>query len=462
MKGWLITIFSSIMLLICSNAEASNITKTGSDTTVKADSLIVVRFVLKRNASADFQYYDKFGSFKRFVFLKMPTDTVFQKILTSKTPLELYSSYGRRIPFFLFPGDTITFIVNDQKIQAASSINTLTEANFFNMANTAKQSIFDYESRSNFLKLPERLPLLDLLYSRSIELLEGKKDSLSPEVYSIYAAAIDYEYLRYKLLRLGVDNSVHLPNLRDSIDHLVKEEKKYYLNEFMKMLEVYNKVKWGRDFNNPDYYKRMYDSSNTYYSGAIRDRMLLLRLMGIRNKAPNYLDEYLSRFYKDCSNSEYIKYIQANFVDTGTSKVQELKAIDSERKSWNKLLQSHRGKVVYIDFWASWCIPCRREMPGAKNLVKAYDNNVFSYVFISIDDLLTDWKEACREENILNYEYNYLLPNSGNTQIGKLLKISSIPRYVLIDKKGEIVDRNAPAPAQMIKNRIIDKWISKR
>ena len=116
--------------------------------------------------------------------------------------------------------------------------------------------------------------------------------------------------------------------------------------------------------------------------------MLLLHLTVIRNRTPDYLNEYLFRFYQDCSDSEYKEYVKINFVSTGTSNAKELISNGSERKSWHELLQSYRGKVVYIDFRASWCMPCRKEMPGAKDLIRTYDKNVFAYVFISIDDLL--------------------------------------------------------------------------
>ncbi len=55
-----------------------------------------------------------------------------------------------------------------------------------------------------------------------------------------------------------------------------------------------------------------------------------------------------------------------------------------------------------------------------------------------------------------------MLSNSSDSQIGKHLTLSSIPRYVLINKKGEMVDLNAPAPDEMMKNKAVEKLISNR
>lgn len=96
----------------------------------------------------------------------------------------------------------------------------------------------------------------------------------------------------------------------------------------------------------------------------------------------------------------------------------------------------------------------------AKNLIKTFDSNSFSYIFISIDDLFPNWKEACTEENIIDHELNYILSNSSDSHISKQLKLSSVPRYVLINKKGEIVDQNAPSFIEIIKNKTIKKLIN--
>ncbi len=106
------------------------------------------------------------------------------------------------------------------------------------------------------------------------------------------------------------------------------------------------------------------------------------------------------------------------------------------------------GKVVYVDYWASWCGPCRQEFPASKHLherftAKQLKNIVFLY--ISIDGNEGSWKNAVEQIGM-----NGLLlisPGDWNSDIVKYFQINSIPRYMLIDKTGAISNGNAPRPS---------------
>ncbi len=98
-----------------------------------------------------------------------------------------------------------------------------------------------------------------------------------------------------------------------------------------------------------------------------------------------------------------------------------------------------RGKILLIDFWASWCGPCRAEIPNLKQVYAKYKDKGVEFLSVSIDKGSAEWKRAMDQEEM---DWPQILaPNSGN-EITKLYQFSGIPFIILLDKDGKIKAKN--------------------
>ena len=108
-------------------------------------------------------------------------------------------------------------------------------------------------------------------------------------------------------------------------------------------------------------------------------------------------------------------------------------------------LSDLRGKVVLIDFWASWCKPCRMENP---NLVKAYgkyNTKGFEILGVSLDRAHDAWVNAIQQDGLAWPQVSDL--QFWNNAAAQTYGVSSIPFSVLVDKEGNIIDKNLRGPA---------------
>ncbi|MGL5113516.1 MAG: TlpA family protein disulfide reductase [Flavobacterium sp.] len=157
------------------------------------------------------------------------------------------------------------------------------------------------------------------------------------------------------------------------------------------------------------------------------------------------------------ANSEGIKQYYKTIVESSKMNGSPSPSFDYDNYAGGKTkLEDFRGKYVYIDVWATWCGPCRQEIPFLKKIEEKYHNKNIVFVSISIDKLkdLEKWKTMIKEKELGGVQI--FADNDWNSKFVQDYKITGIPRFILIDPQGNIVKAEAPRPSSTELSTLLD------
>lgn len=156
----------------------------------------------------------------------------------------------------------------------------------------------------------------------------------------------------------------------------------------------------------------------------------------------SYLSEDMKPWYEafspEAKQSYYGQKVKEELYPAGKegTKVPDFKVKDKTGKEVSLSALSQGKKYVLIDFWASWCNPCRKEIPNLKKLYAQYSGKGFEIVSISIDQKKADWEKALKEEGLT--WPNFL----DETGVAALYKVKFVPTMYLITADGVMVGEN--------------------
>lgn len=132
-----------------------------------------------------------------------------------------------------------------------------------------------------------------------------------------------------------------------------------------------------------------------------------------------------------------------------------------EKILWSDFLTKNKDKVIYADFWASWCGPCVVELPKSLKLISELKDKPVAFVFLSQDNSADQWEKAVKKYNLSGLDNVYLLGGGNHSNILKHFSIKSIPHYLIFDKNGNLANKNAPRPSDPKVKQIFDVLIGK-
>lgn len=199
-----------------------------------------------------------------------------------------------------------------------------------------------------------------------------------------------------------------------------------------------------------------FDFATNALKGKTRD-VFLNRLVA---PAAKFADSIYGPLYK-----QYDEIVKDNFLKNYVIKARNEYITSLKQKSeqiiqyasLNEIFSKYSGRVIYVDFWASWCIPCRSEMPRAADLKKQLKGKDVAFVYLGYKDTENAWLKARKDLDIEGE--HYLLDDKLRKEADEAFNISGIPHYVIIDKAGNIVNKHADRPCDVYEqlSNLVDK-----
>lgn len=165
-----------------------------------------------------------------------------------------------------------------------------------------------------------------------------------------------------------------------------------------------------------------------------------------------------NQFDANCPYPGLAKQVKLNYqhmegmLDGNPAPAVVFQDLEGKEFSWS----DWTGKYVYVDFWATWCGPCIQEMPALDSLQKDYADQPIAFVSVSFDkeSAKQKWKDFVVEKPL--HGIQLWADASNNKKIATALNILQIPRFLLLDPQGNIVDANAPRPSDKRIRMLLD------
>ncbi|MHC1704943.1 MAG: TlpA family protein disulfide reductase [Tenuifilaceae bacterium] len=160
------------------------------------------------------------------------------------------------------------------------------------------------------------------------------------------------------------------------------------------------------------------------------------------------LTDVVNKFLAECQTVGYKNiieklYNQKMLIAPGkTAPLFKYKDINGKEVA----LEDLKGKLVYIDFWATWCGPCRHELPYLEEVEKAYEGKNIYFISMSVDDDMVAWDKMVKEQKMKGIQLH--ADGAWNSIAAKEYQVKGIPTFVLIDHNGIIITPAAPRPSQ--------------
>lgn len=409
-------------------------------------------------------------------------------------PCEFYLKYSGLLTFFISPGDSIHMDI-DGSCWGKVSETSAEEYGYYNASGTSEKmnndvatytafyvdSLHDWKVQDSILRISTPMEYKAFLNQRSQEQRErtlrfNREHQTSRQFQEWASMKLTFaewdDMMRYRWenpMHNGVNRDTFLNTIpkayfgflevwdKENRDYLISMDYLSFLTEYyiytdqlmpLDSQQFYFPL-WNEDFETSAAYRPRYYAD--VESGFMKDILISkFYYMLLQNKdyekMKNVFDASLIEDEELKSRIlEKFKYEKSLFENPEFAAGSMMNVLESENDVLKTIIQKYPDKVIYMDFWAPWCSPCMGEMPYAKKIKEKFEGEDVVFVYLANQCEESAWKTTIAEKKIEGEHY-HLTPKQ-YAELSGIFEIRGIPHYALIDRKGNIVNVNAPRPS---------------
>lgn len=297
--------------------------------------------------------------------------------------------------------------------------------------------------------------LLNKLYEYKIDFFKKEELPNDLKVHLNFKSLIEYNnklsvfhsFFKSKAAKDKLNSTIFI---NDSL--LLNPYSKTLMLSFLRKNVIKSKPTYTRSRQYINYVEA-FDNAPLYFNDSLTKYARFLSIEAMINFGESFnvtrskFNEFKNQYQDDRLNTilEDKYLLDIDIFDTIKNDVKLINH-NQEISSLNDLIKNNNGNYIFIDFWASWCFPCRESMPDYQKVIHKFSKEKITFLYLSIDKNKDSWLSAVKTENMESYQHSYMVLNQESADFLKSIKLINIPRYILLDKQGKILHENAPGP----------------
>lgn len=327
-------------------------------------------------------------------------------------------------------GDSVTVkeYLNDLEQQISVKDSVLNE---FNKQHNPNDEFLHWAKKKNKYEVAANL----LLYFWYFDV---NRQELKPEIYDTKIFPVDDD----SAIITGDDYLTHLTNYFET---------KYYMDQDSVIFKLFNEKGF---FTSYSYlFDKLIKAEKPGLSKDIMIYKFILKTFNMIEISSEDRDAIWEKYKHYIKEQELVKILKEKKYRIENQDDDEVTTLEMNlnsksgiiQKLWETISTKHKNKIIYIDIWATWCGPCRSEVPHAIELHNYFEGKPVAFVNLCMASKKDDWKKFIAQNHIKGD--NYFFNEDETKLLREELKFHGYPTYMIMDQKGNLINKNAPRPS---------------